>query len=135
MRIENLTFKEENKKIIVEEKRHDYSYYEYTPEKILDIVKKNPNDVENDEWKTLIQMLYPDSLICSGLFQPLLLFHIKNGLRVDPPYLAFNNITEYNKKIKSSLFEKICDFLTDNGVELNDTWLKVLESIKKDYKE
>lgn len=134
MKIENLTFKEENKKIIVEEKLHDYNYYEYTPDMILAIVKKNPEEVENDEWRTLIQMLYPDSLICSGLFQPLLLFHIKNGLRVDPPYLAFNNITEYNKKIKSSLFEKICDFLTDNGVELNDTWLKCLEAIKKDYK-
>lgn len=134
MKIENLTFKEENKKIIVEEKEHNYNYYEYTPDMILAIVKKNPEEVENDEWRALIQALYPDSLICSGLFQPLLLFHIKNGLRVDPPYLAFNNLNEYNEKIKSSLFEKICDFLIDSGIELNDVWLKTLESVKKGKK-
>lgn len=131
MNIENLTFKEENKKIITGEKYHNYGYFEYTPDKILAIVGKSPNDVETDEWRALIQMLYPDSLICSGLFQPILLFHIKNRKRVDPPYLAFNNITEYSKQINGTLYEKICNHLMENGILLNEEWTQVLNKIKQ----
>ena len=132
MNKEILTFKEENKQIITGECRHNYTYYEYTPEIIQKIVNKHPNDLSNDEWRTLIQMLYPDSLICSGLIQPILLFHIKDKYRVDPPYLAFNSIVDKNKKINCTLYEKIYNFLLENEVVMQSGWKEVLETIKKE---
>ena len=64
-----LNYKEENKTLIENGK---YKYYDFTEEIINNIINKKINDVTNDEWRTLLQMLYPKNMIGSGLFQPIL---------------------------------------------------------------
>ena len=106
-----INFKEENKKMVEKDR---YSYYDFTEEKIKLIVSKNVNEVTNEEWRMLIQMLYPKSMIGSGLFQPILIFSInKNGKRIDPPKEAYNNITDL--KENSCLFFRIIDYIEKNS--------------------
>lgn len=123
-----INFKEENKKIVEKDR---YSYYDFTEEKIKLIVSKNVNEVTNEEWRMLIQMLYPKSMIGSGLFQPILIFSInKNGKRIDPPKEAYNNITDL--KENSCLFFRIIDYIEKNSnLKINNSWYKAKESILK----
>lgn len=89
-----LNYKEDDKKLIESER---YRYYDFTEEIIKQIMSKNISKVTNEEWRILLQMLYPKNMIGSGLFQPILIFKIsKSGERVDPPLEAYDCIT--NKK-------------------------------------
>lgn len=123
-----LNYEEENK-IRVEKIR--YSYYDFTEEKIKKIVSKNVNDVTNEEWRLLIQMLYPKSMIGSGLFQPILIFTInKDGKRIDPPKEAYNSVTEL--KEKDCLFFRIIKYIEENSkLKINNSWYKAKEKILK----
>ena len=85
-----LNYKEDDKRLIESGK---YRYYDFTEEIVRKIVSKNINDVISEEWRILLQMLYPSNMIESGLFQPILIFKIsKSGKRVDPPLDAYNSI-------------------------------------------
>ena len=129
--LNGLNYIEADKKRIEEEKNHNYHYYEFTEEKILNIISKSPRDLNTDEWFCLIQMIYPKNLIASGLFQPILIFEIKDGYRVDPPILAFDGIEVENKKIKNNLFSMIYQFLQDRGiVQFHSEWVNIKEKIE-----
>ena len=68
------------------------SYYHFNKEIIEKILETNPDKVTNDELRTLIQLAYPNRMIASGLFQPILIFKIKDGKRIDPPLEAYDKI-------------------------------------------
>ncbi len=51
-----LNYKEDDKKLIESER---YRYYDFTEEIIKQIMSKNISKVTNEEWRILLQMLYP----------------------------------------------------------------------------
>lgn len=52
-----MNYKEEDKALI---KSAGYIYYDFTEEKVRKIIAKKIEEVTNNEWRTLIQMLYPN---------------------------------------------------------------------------
>ena len=124
-----LNYKEDDKRLIESGK---YRYYDFTEEIVRKIVSKNINDVINEEWRILLQMLYPSNMIGSGLFQPILIFKIsKNGKRVDPPLEAYNSINDL--KENTCLLFKIIEHIEKNSTfEINDSWYNAKERILKE---
>lgn len=107
-----------------------YKYYDFTEKIVEEIIDKHINDVTNEEWRILIQMLYPKNMIGSGLFQPILIFKIsKNRKRVDPPVEAYNSIDDF-KKNGDCLLCRIISFIEKNSnLKINDSWYKCKEKI------
>ena len=123
MGINKLNYENEYKKIV--EKSGKYKYYDYTEEIVEKIIVKNINDVENEEWRILLQMIYPKNMIGSGLFQPILIFKIgKEGKRIDPPVEAYDGITK-------ELLSKIIKYIEKNsGLKINNTWKEFIKDHK-----
>ena len=128
-----LNYKEENKTLIENGK---YKYYDFTEEIINNIINKKINDVTNDEWRTLLQMLYPKNMIGSGLFQPILVFEIdKNGKRKDPPVAAYNSINDLKRNLIKAdcLLFRIMDYIEKNSnLKINESWYKEKEKILRE---
>ena len=124
-----LNYKEEDKKLIESGR---YKYYDFTEEIVQNIVSKYINDVENTEWRILLQMLYPRNMIGSGLFQPILIFKIsKSGKRVDPPLEAYNSINDL--KEDTCLLFKIIEHIEQNSkLKIHNSWYKAKEKILKE---
>ena len=101
-------------------------YYHYNIETIKKIISKDVRTLDNEEWRTLIQMLYPDKMIASGLFQPILIFKVrKDGKRIDPPIEAYDSVDQV-KGIGDCLIFRIIDFIESNSnLKLNNTWYEV----------
>lgn len=123
-----LNYKEDDKKLIESGR---YKYYDFTEEIVENIVSKYINDVENTEWRILLQMLYPRNMIGSGLFQPILIFKIsKSGKRVDPPLEAYNSINDL--KEDTCLLFKIIEHIEQNSkLKIHNSWYKAKEKILK----
>lgn len=123
-----LNYKEDDKKLIESGR---YKYYDFTEETVENIVSKYINDVENTEWRILLQMLYPRNMIGSGLFQPILIFKIsKSGKRVDPPLEAYNSINDL--KEDTCLLFKIIEHIEQNSkLKIHNSWYKAKEKILK----
>lgn len=120
-----MNYKEEDKKIIEEA---NYHYYCFTEEMITKIVSKNIEEVTEDEWRTLIQMLYPKNMVGSGLFQPILIFKIKKGKRVDPPIEAYNSVN-YLKDNDCLLF-RIMEYIEKHSnLKIHNTWYEFKNKI------
>lgn len=120
-----MNYKEEDKKII---ESTNCFYYVFTEQIIENIVKNPIEDVTNKEWRALIQMLYPKNMIGSGLFQPILIFKIKNGKRVDPPLEAYNSINDL--KNNDCLLFRIMNHIEKNSkLKIHDSWYKTKEKI------
>lgn len=128
-----LNYKEENKKLI---ENGRYRYYDFTEEIINNIINKKINDVTNDEWRTLIQMLYPKNMIGSGLFQSILVFEIdKDGKRKDPPVEAYNSINDLKRNLTKAdcLLFRMMDYIEKNSnLKINDSWYKEKEKILRE---
>lgn len=124
-----LNYKENDKKLIESGR---YKYYDFTEEIVQNIVSKQINDVENTEWRILLQMLYPRNMIGSGLFQPILIFKIsKNGKRVDPPLEAYDSINDL--KEDTCLLFKIIEHIEQNSkLKIHNSWYKAKEKILKE---
>ncbi len=124
-----LNYKEDDKKLIESGR---YKYYDFTEEIVENIVSKYINDVENTEWRILLQMLYPRNMIGSGLFQPILIFKIsKNAKRVDPPLEAYNSINDL--KEDTCLLFKIIEHIEQNSkLKIHNSWYKAKEEILKE---
>lgn len=124
-----LNYKEDDKKLIESGR---YKYYDFTEEIVQNIVSKQINDVENTEWRILLQMLYPRNMIGSGLFQPILIFKIsKNGKRVDPPLEAYDSINDL--KEDTCLLFKIIEHIEQNSkFKIHNSWYKAKEKILKE---
>ena len=108
-----------------------YRYYDYSRDKILEIVSKDIRAVEDHEIREIVQALFPDYLICSGLFDGILLFEIRNGTRVDPPKYFYRNLSAYlNNDEKSKvnrLKDEIKSMLEQNEIPYHDSWKEYFE--------
>lgn len=127
-----MNYKKEDKELI---ESANCRYYDFTDEIIKNIVNKEINDITNEEWRTLIQMLYPKNMIGSGLFQPILIFKIsKNGKRVDPPTEAYNALDDIREG--TCLFYRIIEYIEKNSkIKINESFYKFKERIKNKDKE
>lgn len=127
-----MNYKEEDKKLI---ESANCRYYEFTDKIIENIVSKEMNQVDNEEWRTLIQMLYPQNMIGSGLFQPILIFKIsKKGKRVDPPIEAYNSLDDI--KEDTCLFYRIIEYIEKNSkIKIDESFYKFKERIQAKERE
>ena len=121
-----MNYKKEDKELI---EKANCRYYEFTDEIIKNIVTKNMKDIDNEEWRTLIQMLYPKNMIGSGLFQPILIFKIsKSGKRVDPPIEAYNSLDDM--KEGTCLFFRILEYIEKNSnIKIDNSFYNFKEKI------
>lgn len=121
-----MNYKKEDKALI---EGAGYMYYDFTEEKVREIITKEIEDVTNDEWRTLIQMLYPNKMIGSGIFDRALIFTIsqKTHRRVDPPLRAYRDLYD-NRGKEGSLFNQIYNALKKAGLEdaIHESWKKEL---------
>lgn len=128
-----LDYKEEDKKIIESGK---YRYYDFTEEIIRQIISKHISKVTNEEWRILLQMIYPKNMIGSGLFQPILIFEIKkNGERKDLPIEAYNGIDDLKRDLTKTdcLLFRIMNHIEENSnLKINQSWYKAKEKILKE---
>lgn len=128
-----LDYKEEDKKLIESGR---YRYYDFTEEIIKQIISKNISEVTNEEWRILLQMIYPKNMIGSGLFQPILIFEIKkNGERKDPPIEAYNGMDDLKGDLIKSdcLLFRIMNYIEENSnLEIHPSWYKTKERILKE---
>lgn len=117
-----MNYKEEDKALI---KSAGYIYYGFTEEKVRKIITKEIEDVTNNEWRTLIQMLYPNKMIGSGLIDSVLIFTIsqKTHRRVDPPLRAYRDVQD-NRGKEGSLLNQIYNALKKAGLEdaIHESW-------------
>lgn len=122
-----MNYKKEDKEYI--EKSGRYTYYDFTEKGIERIAKINVKDVSSNDWRRLIQMLYPTNMIGSGLFQPILIFRIgKNGNRIDPPIEAYNGLEDLQKG--TCLFFRIIEHIEKNSkIEIDYSWYELKEKI------
>ena len=126
----NLNFNEQDKALITEaENRRGYAYYEFTEEKIREIAAKPAQDIEYKEWCCILQMLYPTGLICSGLFEPFLVFEIVNDRRKDPPKEHWGNLQRPGSS--GILLERFIAALAEHGIEVHESWHKALAAGKE----
>lgn len=121
-----MNYKEEDKKLI---ESANCKYYDFTEKIVEEIVSKDINDVENQEWRILIQMLYPKNMVGSGLFQPILIFEIsKTGKRIDPPIEAYNSMGDL--KNNDCLLFRVISYIEKNSkLKINDSWYNAKEKI------
>ena len=123
-----MNYKEEDKKYI--EAGGRIVYYDFTEKEIARVVKTNVREVENCDWRMLIQMLYPTNMIGSGFFQPILIFRIgKNGERIDPPIEAYNGLDDMSKG--TCLLFRIIDYIEKNSdLKIDESWYKLKEKVE-----
>lgn len=121
-----MDYTEENKKLIESANCH---YYDFTEKIIEKIVNKHIKDVTSEEWRILIQMLYPKNMVGSGLFQPILIFKIsKTGKRVDPPLEAYNNVNEL-KNNDCLLFRMMSHIKKNSNIKIHNSWYETKDKI------
>ena len=89
------------------------------------IAAKEVTSVEYSEWCSLLQTLYPDKLICSGLFELFLVFEIKNGCRKDPPQEHWGNLVTPGSD--GILLERFIAALREHGIKVHESWYEALE--------
>lgn len=94
--------------------------------RIRDIEKIPASDIY-----TIVQALFPEHLICSGLFDGVLLFRVKNGKRVDPPEHYYRNLSSFldngnNGAQEHKLKDEIKDLFEKNGIKPSIGWLNYL---------
>lgn len=114
---------EDQKKAIIGNR---YSYYDYDEQTIKDIAKKDVRELTFKDGSTLVQAMFPDNLICSGLFDNFLIFECHDGERCDPPKKAFSNIDD------KKLLKDIIQFFKDNNIEYHETWNKLSKKVYGD---
>lgn len=119
-----MNYKEEDKALI---ESASYTYYVFTEEKVRKIIAKEIKGVTNNEWRTLIQMLYPNKMVGSGLIDSVLIFTIsqKTHRRVDPPLRAYGDMQDKRGK-EGSLLNQIYNALKKAGLEdaIHESWKK-----------
>lgn len=113
-----------NKALVCGADNRGYVYYEYTEESVRRIAAKEVSTVSDREWRSLLQMLYPDCLICSGLFEPLLVFEIKSGRRKDPPHEHWRDLVTPGSD--GVLLERFIRALAGHGIEIHESWHKII---------
>lgn len=122
----SLEINEEYKKIITSAEKGRYSYFDYDRESVQAVAKKNIKDVKQVDCFILVQALFPEYLICSGLIDCFLMFEIKNNYRVDPPkyyYSTLGSFLNNNKEVQANfLIDEIMDLFDKNNIECDNSW-------------
>ena len=135
----SLEMNEEYKKNITSAENGRYSYFDYSKEIVQKIANKDFNQLYCADVRPIVQALFPQYLICSGLFDGFLMFEIKNNYRVDPPKYCYLDVGSYlnnNKEVKCNLLiEEIFDIFNKNDIKAHESWIKALEIIKKENSE
>lgn len=122
-----MNYKEEDKNYI--EAGGRVSYYDFTEKEIERVIKTNIEDIQDEDWRMLIQMLYPTNMIGSGFFQPILIFRIgRNGKRIDPPIEAYNSLDDI-KNNDCLLFRIIRHIEENSNLKIDDSWYELKEKI------
>lgn len=126
----NLVIDEKHKKVITDAEGGRYAYFDFTKDKIQEIAKKDLSELKLNDTFYLVQALFPEYLISSGLFDCFLMFKIKNGVRVDPPKYCYRNLQSYLNNDTESKFNylagEIIDLFKNNGIDYNQNWNKLL---------
>ena len=122
-----LKFKQSDKENI--EKTGD-SYFEFDENTIKNLASQDIEKLTRHDWFTLVQALFPDKLICNGLFDSFIIFQVKNGCRIDPPKYYWRDLNSYlnndnNAKV-NKLLEEIKDLFVKNNISWHESWNKYL---------
>ncbi len=122
------------KKIETAENNRGYVYYDFSPEMVERVIATPLKNVTNDELRGLIQMIYPDKLICSGFIDNVLIFDIVDGVRKDPPLLFYFDMCSPSdcKKIKGEvLYIKILNYIREKkpNAKFDQSWLDLEQRI------
>lgn len=109
-----------------------YCYFYFPKGKIQDIANlNNEEELTQNIAFTLAQALFPEYLICSGLFDSFLMFEIKDCARVDPPKYFYNHFGCFlnNKKdVKENhLGLEIKDLFKKNNIKYSSLWKSLFE--------
>ena len=117
--------------------KYRYSYFHFSKEVIQEIAHKKLEDVKWSDAAILVQALFPNNLICSGLIDCFLIFECFNGVRQDPPKYCYYNLSKRVNNCKNKdqllLIEAIITLFEKNGIEADKSWYEYLtESIQKE---
>lgn len=103
------------------------------------IALKNIYDIEIVEAFSIVQALFPNYLVCSGLFDSFLLFEIKDGRRIDPPKYFYNHFASYLNDDKvakcNKLIDEIMDLFEQNNITCDKSWYEYYEKTQQQNKE
>ncbi len=104
-----------------------YKYFDFDKEKIEAIAKKNSeDDITDDNFRTIIQALFPQYLLCSGFIDSVIIFIVNNGVREDPPKYYYSDLRAYlnndNEAKVNRLSDEIKDLFEKNEIEYSDLW-------------
>lgn len=128
----NLDFDYEGIKANITKRR--YGYYDFSKEKVEEIASKNVEEVGNDV-RILVQALFPEYLLCSGLFDGFLLFNVVDGVRIDPPVYYYCVVNSYlnndNEAKVNRLADEIKDLFESNGIQYSEGWKEYFEHLSE----
>lgn len=121
-----LNINEDAKKAITTAEGGRYSYFDYDKKTIQKIAEKRVASLKTYDIRPIIQALFPDYLIGSGLFDAFLMFEIKNGVRIDPPKFYYYNLFSYLNNNKEKKFNKLLNEIEDlfkkNNIAYHESW-------------
>lgn len=111
-----------------------YDYYDFNKEIVDQIAQKNIKDVTFADTSILAQALFPQYLLCSGLFDNFILFEVEDGVRVDPPIYCYRNLRSYLNndnivKVNRLAFE-IEDLFIKNKIVYSDSWREYFDGLR-----
>lgn len=116
------------KEVITTAENGRYSYFDFDKESIEKIAQKSlaKGDLNITDCFHLVQALFPQYLVCSGLFDCFLLFKIKNNHRVDPPIYYYSDLSAYLNNDKNCkynhLVDEIIDLFKKNNIKYHEDW-------------
>ena len=126
----DLQLNKKYKDIIISAENGRYSYFDYSKDVIQNIANNNLSDIDWEDCAYLLQALFPQYLICSGLFDSFLMFEIENGKRSDPPKYFYKDLQSFlnngeGKTQYNYLGNEIIDLFKANGIRYNSEWDKL----------
>lgn len=128
-----LIIDESQKKIITTAEGGRYKYFDFTKEKITEIAAKSFIDLTVQDIFYVVQALFPEYLICSGLFDCFIIFEIKDDKRIDHPKYYFRSLDSYlnnNDELKFNFLAKeIVDLFKKNNIPYHEKWNAIVKSI------
>lgn len=111
-----------------------YSYFDFDKEKVSAIANKDLKDIEYNEARILVQALFPQYLVCSGIFDRFVLFEVKDGVRIDPPKYYYNTIYSFLNNDKYAavnyLLDEIKDLFKHNRIAYSESWKKAFNEVE-----
>lgn len=115
-------------------KRYDYFHFS---NKIVEEIAETP--IEKFTWgqaAVIMQALFPNNLICSGLFDSFLIFEVENGNRIDPPKFYYRSLSSRvnncDNKQQLRLIEVMLKLFETNNIKCHESWISYCEKYNKE---